>query len=306
MNSTRKDAWKALLASSRDLKHPSDTETPDGAMFPRSLEQPTQATSPKPSGTNDDSFSGFRRLNDDQLDALAVEMTRQVRLRGPFVSLSHFVNRALLDIDPKTDPNALGRSGAIQSAIDESGLNLSPNRSDSGFTRINSRNDLVTLLATGSLPRACLDGSRPTPFPTERGEEFPVWAPQSMDLNPGSIASILADRPMLINPTLKKEQGFRSTGIPGWLTQADVLQVIGPVLSVRSDTFRIRSYGEALDASGRPIARAWCEAVVQRTPEFLDPTDAPTVRADGLNPLNTRFGRRFEIISFRWLSPQEV
>jgi len=37
-----------------------------------------------------------------------------------------------------------------------------------------------------------------------------------------------------------------------------------------------------------------------------DPTDAPTVRADGLNPLNTRFGRRFEIISFRWLSPQEV
>jgi len=301
VNSTRKDAWKALLAGNRNLKHPSESQTQESVMFPRSLSQPGEAILPKPSGINDDSFNGFRRLNDAQLDALAEELTRQVRLRGPFLTLSQFVNRALIDIDPRTDPDGLGRSGALQSAIDLSGLNMSPGRNDSGFSRIVPRADQVTMLANGNLPRGDMDGGRPSVFTP--GDD---WAPTSKDLNPGSIASILADRPMLTNARLRPEQGFRSTAIPGWLTQADVLQVIGPVLSVRSDTFRIRSYGEAHDGNGRPIARAWCEAIVQRVPDYLDPTDARAVRPADLNSVNARFGRRFEIISFRWLSPHEV
>lgn len=40
VNSTRKDAWKALLASNRKLKHPAETAIPEeGAMFPRGLSQ---------------------------------------------------------------------------------------------------------------------------------------------------------------------------------------------------------------------------------------------------------------------------
>ncbi len=302
VNSSRKDAWKALLASTRDLKHPSPLDSSEGTLFPRSLAQTGSAETPQPTGTKDDSFNGFRRLTDDQLDALAGEITRQVHLRGPFVSLSHFVNRALIDLS--RDPNGLGRSGALQSAIDESGLNLSPSRTDSGFTGLTPASDRVTLLAQGNFPRACLDGPRSTEFPNSGAE--PVWASQSKDLNPGSIASILADRPMLTNPRLKLDQGFRSTGIPGWLTQADILQVIGPVLTVRSDTFRIRSYGEAHDASGRPAARAWCEAIVQRTPSYVEPSDGPGVRINALSEVNSRFGRRFEIVSFRWLSPDEI
>jgi len=304
INSTRKDAWKALLATSRDLAHPADKEPAAGTMFPRSLAQSSPADALQPTGTRDDSFSGFRRLTDQQLDQLAEEMTRQVRLRGPFVSLAHFVNRSLADLE--ADLNHLGRSGALQSAIDESGLNLSPNRTDSGFSRLTKSADQVTLLRKGNAPRACMDGGSPTRFPNEASEVFPVWAPESKDLNPGSIASILADRSMLINPKLTPEQGFRSTGIPGWLTQADVLQVIGPVITARSDTFRIRSYGEALDANGRPIARAWCEAIVQRTPAYLDPSNSSATRGADLNPLNTRFGRRFEMVSFRWLSLHEI
>jgi hypothetical protein len=106
--------------------------------------------------------------------------------------------------------------------------------------------------------------------------------------------------------SLKNEQGFRSTAIPGWLTQADVLQVIGSSISPRSDTFRIRSYGEALDPAGNPIAKAYCEAVVQRTPDYIDPTNNPTVRGPALTPLNRLYGRQFKIVSFRWLTAQEI
>ena len=83
-----------------------------------------------------------------------------------------------------------------------------------------------------------------------------------------------------------------------------MLQVLGPVLTARSDTFVIRAYGDAVDASGKTTARAWCEAVVQRTPEPLDPDES------GLNPrlpgTTGDFGRRFVITAFRWLSPDEI
>ena len=111
---------------------------------------------------------------------------------------------------------------------------------------------------------------------------------------------------MLTDAKLREEQGYRSTGIPGWITQADLLQVLGPSLAVRSDTFRIRTYGEALDEQGKVIAKAWCEAVVQRMPEYVDPANAAVERDTALTPVNQRFGRRFNVVSFRWLSPQEI
>jgi hypothetical protein len=96
----------------------------------------------------------------------------------------------------------------------------------------------------------------------------------------------------------------KAWGASSYLTQADVLQVLGPALAARSDTFVIRAYGDSVDSSGTPQARAWCEAVVQRTPEPLDPDES------GLNPRLAGkagdFGRRFVITSFRWLSPGEV
>ncbi|MEM1083737.1 MAG: hypothetical protein AAGI48_06410 [Verrucomicrobiota bacterium] len=95
----------------------------------------------------------------------------------------------------------------------------------------------------------------------------------------------------------------RHAGSPGFMLQADLLQSIGSVLQVRSDTFTIRAYGESSDGN----SRAWCEAVVQRFPEWVDPADEPEVEFDQLqSPVNQAFGRRFEIISFRWLNPSEV
>jgi hypothetical protein len=106
--------------------------------------------------------------------------------------------------------------------------------------------------------------------------------------------------------TAKNEQGYRSTGIPGWLTQADVLQVIGPSISNRSDTFRVRAYGEAHDSSGNTLAKAYCEAIVQRVPDYIDSADSPSERSTELTNPNKTYGRQFTIVSFRWLSPQEI
>ncbi len=95
-------------------------------------------------------------------------------------------------------------------------------------------------------------------------------------------------------------------GIPGYLTQADVLQSLAPVITVRSDTFTIRGYGEARDDSGNVIATAMCEAVVQRLPDFLDERDERYTAVDRLSDINRKFGRRFGIVSFRYLSAEEM
>jgi len=100
---------------------------------------------------------------------------------------------------------------------------------------------------------------------------------------------------------------YTGTGTPGWLTQADLLNALGPYITVRSDTFTVRAYGEAKDDDGKVLARSWCEAVVQRVPEWIDPdpSDNATELPQDLTPTNARFGRRFEVLSFRELSNQE-
>lgn len=95
-------------------------------------------------------------------------------------------------------------------------------------------------------------------------------------------------------------------GIPGYLTQADVLQSIAPVITPRSDTFTVRGYGEAHDSSGKVLARAMCEAVVQRSPDFVSGEDEAYTAIKDLHEVNAKFGRRFTIVSFRYLSAEEM
>lgn len=303
INSTEKEAWKAFLGSSKYFRHPNDPGNgagPAEVAFPRSLEQPFGSRTP-PRGDDNESFAGYRRLTDDQLDNLASAMVRQVRLRGPFVSLAHFVNRAIAPISNQPE---LSRSGALQTAIDESGVNISIDGSLNAFSEIDPNNDRVTLEISSGRPKADLNGNRTTTRPPVGTNDF---AARSQEGNFGSVASILADRSMLVGSTggLQREQGYRSTGIPGWVTQADVLQVIGPAVSARSDTFRIRTAGQSLDAAGKVRATAYAEAIVQRVPEYIDPAD-PVEKKSGLTQTNQIFGRKFVIISFRWLSPNEI
>ena len=311
----------ALLASTRFQTHPSGDANTMDAMFPRSLEQPDHSKTP-PTGVSQDSFSGYRRLTPQQIDQVATEIVKQVRLRGPFVSLSHFVNRTLIEPNPGVLNSAmLGRSGPLQAALDISGVNISPDGTKNAFQpRISASDDKLNLQVDGDGPRADLlgvsgnqaNGTRGSFYGGEEQDGSKVWARQSKDLNVGACASIYADRKLLTDSTLIPEQGFRSTGIPGWITQADVLQAIGPSLSARSDTFRIRTYGEALSPDGQTVlAKAYCEAIVQRTPHYLNPSNAPTERNASLTdnkllPVNKTFGRRYQIVSLRWLSSNEI
>ncbi len=113
-----------------------------------------------------------------------------------------------------------------------------------------------------------------------------------------------------VSDTTRMDQDLKPAstgyGTPGYITQGDVLQAVGSGLVARSDTFTVRSYGESVDVNGRVIARAWCEATVQRTPEPVNPDEVT-----GMNPADPRdgqtdFGRRFQVVSFRWLNDDEV
>jgi len=100
----------------------------------------------------------------------------------------------------------------------------------------------------------------------------------------------------------------QAVGHAGYLLQGDVLQSLAPILQVRSDYFRIRTAGQAFAADGTTVlATAYCEAFVQRLPDYADASDKPEVAGTDLKSgVNRTFGRRFQIVSFRWLSLSEI
>ena len=103
------------------------------------------------------------------------------------------------------------------------------------------------------------------------------------------------------------ESGPLSQGIPGIVKQGDILTPIAPFLSARSDTFVIRGYGEARDAKGNVTARAWCEATVERSAAFVDPSEKSETALNSLTvPTNREMGRKFAVKSFRWLNADEI
>ena len=256
VNSTSVEAWKSVLGGLKGrpiiVREANGSESlsagTDGKVPVANLSTPANtvidargSVDPKDPAQ----WVGYRELDEQDLDALARAIVREIRKRGPFLSLADFVNRR-----PGTDKD-LARSGAIQSALDAPDVPI-----NKGFR----------------------SGTR-------------------------DVASDVAAR--LAFPG--GEQGAKSFGSPGIVKQADILTPIAPILSARSDSFIIRAYGEAVAADGKVIARAWCEAVVERNRNYIDPQDKPEiVHASLRSGLNKSFGRRYEILSFRWLNPSEI
>lgn len=263
INSTSVNAWKAMLGSIRDSRavvnminkgNNSCTfgELPvtddDEARISR-FRLPASKSEAEGGDAKDGYWMGPREYTEGELQTLAENIVKQVRLRGPFLSLSEFVNRRL---GPASDEMA--QRGALQQAIDDSNLNQTlANDANAGY----------------------------------------------------EIQADLVANYNYKNPAAGIGSSFQ--GAPGYLSQADILAVLGNAATPRSDTFTIRGYGEARDAANKVIASATCEAVVQRVPDYIDSIDAAdTAPANLASTANLRFGRRFEIVSFRWLHPSEI
>ncbi len=262
VNSTSVEAWKVFLSSLKG-KHVAylnkdtaltsglklDEDTPAGT--PVGMASLPNGKSGKGSSTDAsdaDQWTNWRELSDDEIEQLATAMVKQVKLRGPFLSLAEFVNRRL-DASNKT----LSVKGALQAALDDEACTI-----NAGFRHAFRR---FSAAETSSMSPA-----------------FP-------DALAGPVAY----------------------GSSAYVDQADILRNFAGQLTPRGDTFVIRTYGDALDADGKVEARAWCEAVVQRIPAYLDPSDEPHVKSvDLTSDTNLSFGRKLRIVSFRFLSRSEI
>jgi hypothetical protein len=131
INSTSVDSWVAQLTSLRGksvLYDNSDygaynidtTNTENTPVLSQTI--PAEKSLENTGGTQEsifqNSWSHYRSLEDAQLLKLAEEIVKQIKARGPFLSLSQFFNREISERKP------YNIKGAIQTAIDESLINL--------------------------------------------------------------------------------------------------------------------------------------------------------------------------------------
>ena len=113
---------------------------------------------------------------------------------------------------------------------------------------------------------------------------------------------------IIANSATESTPAAAIAGIPGWVLQGDLLQSLGPAMSVRSDTFTIRSYGNSTEAiNNRKTSESYYELVVQRMPEYVDGTsNTPEVVGSSLSLTNQAFGRRYIIVSQRHLATNQL
>jgi Tfp pilus assembly protein PilV len=269
VNSTSVEAWKVFFSSLKAkpvayLDADAAIQGNDPSLSTAHTGTPVGQTglaggapySGSPDSPNDpDQWTSSRELSDTEIDELAVAMVKQVKLRGPFLSLSEFINRRL----EGDSGDAAERSvkGALQAALDDPAVSINAafRENDRKFStdEVRSMNPEFDLAAEGPIAY----GSAP------------------------------------------------------YIDQADILRSFAAQLTPRGDTFVIRTYGDSLDSKGNVKAQAWCEAVVQRVPDYVDSStdtgdEAYKKQVDLQSETNKKFGRKFNIISFRWLNPAEV
>ena len=263
INSTSQKAWTALLKHGRDARVPYMTSTGGVSLdagtgmnvaFPRS----SVAGAANGSST-EEIVNGYLSFSDEQIDELARLIVTEVKERGPFLSLSEFVNRQLVN-DQSADSRAL--AGVIQYALDR--------LAESSSSTQNPYRELQAL------------GTDVDPSIVPGAHEYAF---------------------------MEAGKGSSMFGMPGWVRQADVLMPLAPIMSARDDSFTIRAYGDVRDPrdDSKVLAKAWCEVLVQRVADFVDPQDAATTRLPELDSdVNKLLGRKYKVVSFRWLDPSEV
>ncbi|MDP0498997.1 MAG: hypothetical protein Q7P63_02755 [Verrucomicrobiota bacterium JB022] len=170
---------------------------------------------------------------------------------------------------------AVDEAGLARAASQARGRELSPAQLD----------QLAARLAEGNRQR-----SEPWRSVAELADS--AWLQQALEAVGPALTTRDGTFPTVepLYPDAERLDGLPALALPGVIDQADLLLALGPWLAVRSDTFRIVFYGEAVHPrSGEVTARAWGEAILQRTPEL---------RADGE-------GRTWVQRGLRWLTPPD-
>jgi hypothetical protein len=280
VNSARAAAWRAVLSGVR---------FPAAAPFVR-------AVIDNGHGAVADAYTGSQPAagaseNEETLDDPTLDDTRPTGAPGPAfcrfpqtAQETYFWGGSAISSQVRKAVFRYGVRGGAQTAADLRRLTTA---------------DLVTL-AEKIEARVREHASTSGPFRSL--EEFlspiPAWNNRSLleqaiadaRLNPPAIQPLAT----VVNPAT--DYGLSSLT----LTQADLLTALAPFLRVRSDTFLVRAFGESLSpATGAITGRAWCEAVLQR---FPTPADSNDDWAQPAQPL----GRRYKIISFRWLTANDI
>ncbi|MBW8781516.1 MAG: hypothetical protein JF599_06485 [Verrucomicrobia bacterium] len=298
INSTSEQAWRAVLASTNQIATSTAyADSTDGvgalAVVPRISANLSQSGGNLPKAADKTlittrNYLGNRGLSlstptsSAPLASIVNELARtivaEIRARGanrgPSLSVAEFVNRRISSDD-------YGIRGTLQAAID----NMA-----SGTAEVNAS-------SWGSGGTGVAVADKPvTAWITEHYLGGPL---SSVDSAAGGTAS---------GSAIKESFRARVALCPKYLTQADLLSLLGPIVSARSDTFLIRTYGEVKNpVTGGITGRAWCEATVQRLPDYMDTTDSAETAPGALTiALNKTMGRRFQVVSFRWLSPSDI
>lgn len=312
VNSTSVIAWTAFLGSTKNFavanKAGTIPDSANNARFPRVLTKDSAAIA---TGNADDpsNWAGFANLSDTQIGNLAAAIVAEnkarfaiqtrterdlakapgARLFGgqakpttPYLGLSEFINRFL------TSETWASRCGALQAAIFRADQTHGAGLSDRLFANATDRQLTQNALTTATAG----------------------WFPHPENIE--------------VTAQTGGSRAHTAMGAPGNLLQSDLLQSLGSALATRSDTFTLRCYGEAVLDNGE-IGSAWMEAVVQRVPDFVDPTNpaetgssaprplkiAPSVATDAtvrtdLTQVNNVLGRRFKVVTMRWLKADEI
>ncbi len=207
-------------------------------------------------------------------------------------------------INPSYDPfiGVQGLSGALERAVQVSGINGGVNHPQLGPDGSSSsdQNDRIYGVRIKSAGSAEYVGGS-----SDYGGASPIGGSSNNQsakhTQEPAMRSHLDTEHIASAPVGEAGQLF--DGTPGFVTQGDLLAMIGPALTARGDTFLIRTYGDAVDKNGGILARAYLEAVVQRVVEPVKP--AGTSGPEQFR-YTDKFGRKFEVVKLRWLNPEEV
>ena len=335
VNSTSVGAWTILLSNAKRNAMGNATEvdpsTTANTRYPRTVRADQVGYNYKSPFSAANAWTGLATLDDTQIQLLAKSIVDEIRWRVkdlhrcghnfwgdyssmdvhtlptfkgkgvdiPFRSMSEFVNRFLC---APIECSALG--GALQVAIvraDTDGAQLSNRTSSPAPVSSNIQQMPGSGVGLGAVPFLNLS-TVPGGFQGGAG---------------GDDAALNLEDPR----STSINRAHMLQGSPASLIQSDILEAIGPALATRSDTFIIRAYGDVLAAPGslQTNGSAWIEAVVQRIPEFMDPSQVPETEVSGPAPQfgqsqnigrlrypNIILGRRFQIVAVRFLSQKDL